>query len=167
MRKIGVLALFILLQIVFAQNSSIPSQSSVDSGQKGKNITAQRQAMPCPMDTRPGCCAPMRNGFPQDWQCTEFMQGERGASGCYRPWQQFPGHQFPAKFMVFDLCFGLAILLFLLTINILLSILVSLDMKKRARFNGLWIPLLLIAGIPVSIIYALFRIGDAIREKNA
>jgi hypothetical protein len=58
------------------------------------------------------------------------------------------------------LCF-----LFLATVNILLTVLVSLDMKKRGAFNGLWIPLLIIAGIPASAIYALFRIGDIQAKK--
>lgn len=51
-------------------------------------------------------------------------------------------------------------------INILLTIIVSLDMTKNGRFNGLWIPVLLIAGIPGSIIYALFRIGDRLPGKG-
>jgi hypothetical protein len=66
------------------------------------------------------------------------------------------------------LCCGILFLGILLwgIINILLTIIVSLDMTKSGRFNGLWIPLLLIAGIPVSIIYALFRIGDKIPCKS-
>lgn len=59
--------------------------------------------------------------------------------------------------------------LFFITINILLTILVTSDMKKIGRFNALWIPLVLIAGIPISIIYALFRIRDAVtfaQEEN-
>ncbi|MDD5675290.1 MAG: hypothetical protein PHC61_14060 [Chitinivibrionales bacterium] len=50
--------------------------------------------------------------------------------------------------------------------NILLTILVSLDMAKLGRFNGLWIPITLLMGIPGSIIYALFRIGDNLRGAN-
>ena len=52
-------------------------------------------------------------------------------------------------------------------VNILLTILVCLDMKKRGTFNGLWVPLLLIAAIPVTALYALFRIGDNVKEKSA
>lgn len=51
-------------------------------------------------------------------------------------------------------------------LNILLTIIVSLDMVRVGRFNGLWIPVVLLAGIPGSIIYALFRIGDKIHSKN-
>ena len=51
-------------------------------------------------------------------------------------------------------------------LNILLTVIVSLDMTRGGRFNGLWIPAVLIAGIPVSAIYALFRIGDKIQSKN-
>jgi len=65
-------------------------------------------------------------------------------------------------------CCGILFLGILLwgIINILLTIIVSLDMTKNGRFNGLWIPVLLIAGIPGSIIYALFRIGDKIPSKS-
>ncbi len=51
-------------------------------------------------------------------------------------------------------------------LNILLTIIVSLDMARNNRFNGLWIPVLLLAGIPGSAIYALFRIGDKIQCKG-
>jgi hypothetical protein len=66
------------------------------------------------------------------------------------------------------LCCGILFLGILLwgIINILLTVIVSLDMTKNGRFNGLWIPVLLIAGIPGSIIYALFRIGDKIPDKS-
>ena len=56
--------------------------------------------------------------------------------------------------------------LFIGIVNILLTIIVSLDMARNKRFNGLWIPVLLIAGIPGSAIYALFRIGDKIQSKE-
>jgi hypothetical protein len=51
-------------------------------------------------------------------------------------------------------------------LNVLLTIIVSLDMTKNGGLNGLWIPVLLIAGIPGSIIYALFRIGDKLSCKG-
>jgi Flp pilus assembly protein TadB len=53
-----------------------------------------------------------------------------------------------------------------IAMNILLTILVSGDMKRRNSFNGLWVALVLIAGIPSAAIYALFRMRDAIREKK-
>ena len=53
------------------------------------------------------------------------------------------------------------------TVNILLTIIVSMDMVRTARFNGIWVPVILLAGIPGSVIYALFRIGDAIRQNKA
>ncbi len=51
-------------------------------------------------------------------------------------------------------------------VNIFLTIIVSLDMARNGRFNGLWIPVLLLIGIPGSAIYALFRIGDKIQCKQ-
>jgi p-aminobenzoyl-glutamate transporter AbgT len=79
----------------------------------------------------------------------------------------FPGHRF-AMFLVAKMVFGMLFLgmMLILTVNILLTILIGLDMKKRGIFNGLWIPLLLIAGIPVSIVYAIFRLGDVVGEKK-
>jgi Flp pilus assembly protein TadB len=50
-------------------------------------------------------------------------------------------------------------------INILLTILVFADMKKRNSFNGLWIPVILLGGVITIIGYALFRNTDtAIQE---
>ena len=59
------------------------------------------------------------------------------------------------------------LLLGFLLINVLLTIIVSLDMARSGRFNGLWIPVVLLAGIPASMIYALFRIGDRIPCKSS
>ncbi len=48
----------------------------------------------------------------------------------------------------------------LILVNILLTILVFKDMKKRDDFNGLWIPIILISGMVSIIGYALFRNSD-------
>ena len=90
------------------------------------------------------------------------------AADCNTPayYQQMPGHKIldrrHAKKMM---C---AMLMFMAIINILLTILVTQDMMKTKRFNGLWLPLLLMAGIPVTALYALFRIGDNVKlgEEN-
>jgi hypothetical protein len=49
-------------------------------------------------------------------------------------------------------------------INVLLTIMVSVDMARIGKFNGLWVAITLLAGIPGTGIYALFRIGDAIER---
>lgn len=51
-------------------------------------------------------------------------------------------------------------------INVLLTVIVSLDMARIGQFNGLWVPVILITGIPGAAIYALFRIGNKIAVKN-
>ncbi len=58
------------------------------------------------------------------------------------------------------------VLLFCAVVNILLTILVILDMTKTKRFNGLWIPLTLLIGIPGTALYALFRIGDNVKVEE-
>jgi hypothetical protein len=74
-------------------------------------------------------------------------------------------HPIRHPFMFPALCI-LIVLTVMLLMNILLTILVSLDMAGRKQFNGLWIPILLIVGIPGTALYALFRIGDNIMAKE-
>ena len=49
-------------------------------------------------------------------------------------------------------------------VNILLTIIIILDMARSKRFNGLWIPITLIVGLPGTALYALFRIGDNVKS---
>ena len=44
--------------------------------------------------------------------------------------------------------------------NILLSVWIFADIRKRGEGSGIFIALVLVAGIPAAIIYALVRIGD-------
>jgi hypothetical protein len=73
-----------------------------------------------------------------------------------------PGHHPPFLFHYSFIVLGLV----LLTINVLLTIIATLDMIKSKRFNGVWIPVVLIAGLPGAAIYALFRIGDIQQYKE-
>ena len=45
-------------------------------------------------------------------------------------------------------------------------LLMAIDMTNAKRFNGLWIPVLLLMGIPGTALYALFRIGDNIKAAS-
>jgi len=56
--------------------------------------------------------------------------------------------------------------LLMIVINILLTIIVAVDMSRIGKFNGLWIALALLAGIPGTALYALFRVGDAIERAR-
>ena len=47
---------------------------------------------------------------------------------------------------------------------ILLSIIVAMDMSRIGKFNGIWIAVTLLCGVPGTAIYAMFRIGDAIER---
>jgi hypothetical protein len=106
----------------------------------------------------------------------DMMQGcdegkgsdEMGNKNCLMRGPRFMRHP-PCCCLLMPLVLKLLFLGFMLyaVINVLLTIIVSLDMARNGRFNGLWIPLLLIAGIPVSVIYALFRIGDRLPCKNS
>jgi hypothetical protein len=48
----------------------------------------------------------------------------------------------------------------LLLVHILLAVWVYTDIRKRGEGNGIFIVLVLLAGIPAAILYALVRIGD-------
>ena len=53
-------------------------------------------------------------------------------------------------------------LLFLIGIlcNILLTIWIFTDIRKRGEGSGIFVALALVAGIPAALLYALVRIGD-------
>jgi hypothetical protein len=142
--------------------------------------TPQNAPMPAPDSMQGHACMMMKDGKDQmmssamlgqctgemaNAKCCHHMQAGACPNVCRGP--MFPEHRF-AMFLVAKMVFSVLFLgmMLMLTANILLTILVGLDMKKRRTFNGLWIPLLLIAGIPVSIIYAIFRLGDVAGEKK-
>jgi hypothetical protein len=54
------------------------------------------------------------------------------------------------------------VLIFVAIIRILLTIIVSTDMARAGKFNGLWVAVVLLTGIPGTAVYALFRIGNTI-----
>lgn len=54
---------------------------------------------------------------------------------------------------------GLCFVLYVIC-NILLSIWIFTDIRKRGEGSGIFIALALVAGIPTAIIYSLVRIGD-------
>ena len=88
------------------------------------------------------------------------------SSCCVFPMHPMRMHGFAGKHL-FHLLFLGALLMGV--IHILLTITVSLDMARIGRFNGLWVAVTLLAGIPGTAVYALSRIGDAIdraRQKN-
>jgi hypothetical protein len=102
---------------------------------------------------RPGMMQPGRGG-------PEFAGMEKGN-------RYMCGPRFMHHHAFFMHAFFKLLLLGFFLINILLTIIVSLDMARGGRFNGLWIPVILLAGIPASMIYALFRIGDRIPCKSS
>jgi hypothetical protein len=169
------LSVMLITSFVFAQHSS-PAPAVIpahDTMQLGKNAP----------DGEDGAIAMCQRGgkrlFPghgmnfernnmasgyDETQCPGFgrtYQGMRGprAMRCCPPLPHF---------LALPFCCGILFLGILLwgIINILLTVIISIDMTKNGSFNGLWIPILLIAGIPGSIIYALFRLGDKISCKG-
>lgn len=158
MKMLSVLLLLVSIGVATPQNAPMPAPDSM-------------QRHPCMMmkDGKDQMMAPAMlgqcTGEMANAKCCHHMQAGACPNACRGP--MFPGHRF-AMFLAAKMVFGMLFLgmMLILTVNILLTILVGRDMKKRGTFNGLWIPLLLIAGIPVSIVYAVFRLGDVMGEKK-
>ena len=171
--KSVVTALSVLLfaSIVSAQNPPpAPAGSPHDTMQLGKNAPDRNagQMSLCPHGKRlfPGHGMDFRPDMMQQG-CEGKVSAEMGNKNCYQRGPRFM-HRPPCCFFLMPLVFKLLFLGFMLyaVLNILLTIIVSLDMARNGRFNGLWIPVLLIAGIPGAVIYSLFRIGDKLPCKG-
>jgi len=113
----------------------------------------------------PQCGPMMHEKMMMGKACGPMMRGEPGRGCGLRPMccpGPMRGCGIPGGRPVCAvLMFG--VLMFCLVVNILLTLLVALDMTKSRRFNGLWIPLILLIGIPGTFMYALFRIGDNLK----
>jgi len=168
----------------FCQVKQAPQQVAIPKDTIQKQLPAPDNGLQCdkPMD-RPGAerpfnCGPGAGNNPPPPSQVAFNDGPRGhgpfAQGSVdnKPDQNKgkgsgdfqlppPGHHPPFLFHHFFIL-GLV----LLTINILLTIIATLDMAKAKRFNGVWIPVVLIAGLPGAAIYALFRLGDKLQRNE-
>ena len=168
---VAALSVLLFTNLALAQNRPpAPSGGPQDTILQKKNASDREAGPMCPHqkgfnshewghkfgpDARgPEMMSPDRNG--PDWRNARFDKTEKRY--CY------PGkHPPPPPFF-----FAHAILFLLLVgciVNLLLTVIVSLDMARNGRFNGLWIPVLLLVGIPGAAIYALFRIGDKMQCK--
>ncbi|MCX7886000.1 MAG: hypothetical protein N3B01_01920 [Verrucomicrobiae bacterium] len=64
--------------------------------------------------------------------------------------------------------FALRALLFLAcVVNIILAVWVYSDVRKQNAGRGIFIVLVLLAGLPAAVLYALVRLGDRMGEKPA
>jgi hypothetical protein len=158
MKMLSVLLLLAFVGFAIPQNAPMPAPDSMQRSTCMMMKDGKGQMMKWPMLGQ--CSGEMENA-----KCCQQMQIGACPNACRGP--MFPKHRF-AMFLAAKMVFGILFLgmMLILTVNILLTILVGQDMKKRGSFNGLWIPLLLIAGIPVSILYAIFRLGNAVGEKK-
>ena len=55
---------------------------------------------------------------------------------------------------------GAAILLFCIVVNILLTVWVYQDIRKKTDSSGIWIVVVLLTGLLGALVYAVVRIGD-------
>ncbi len=127
---------------------------------------------PCPA-AGAQCVMPGKGRFMEQGQWAgACCKGSPQGNGCGPMFGNGPGWRMHGAFGMHQHMFARAHKLFhaallcILLVNILLTILVGLDMAKRGKFNGLWIPILLVAGIPGSMIYGIFRIGDVLAEPK-
>ena len=156
-----VVALFLFAGTLPAQpGAAIVKTANTDTAYQAGNgagpecgAAFHRGTMPSP------CCRPEMRMGPHCWAP---MPGQQCGQWCG---PQFPRrHHFPAG-RVFAGFFVLGLLLYS-AMNILLTIIVTRDMLRNKCFAGLWIPVILIAGIPGTALYALLRIADGVRCRE-
>ena len=58
------------------------------------------------------------------------------------------------------------LLLLIVVVHILLAIWVYIDIRQLNRGSGLWIVLVLLAGLLAAIVYAIVRLGDGRQAKS-
>ena len=133
---------------------------------------SMQQMMPAPGGgAAKGCCLSSHEGM--SGMKERMMPGPQCCSGNFMPGCCcMQGHRFMEQccFMsrhprIFPACIMLIILIMAL-VNILLTILVCVDMSKLGAFNAIWIPIILLFGIPGTGLYAIFRIGDMIKAAT-
>jgi len=61
---------------------------------------------------------------------------------------------------------GGAVLLFILVVNILVTVWVCKDMREQKIGRALWVPIVLLAGILGAILYAIVRVADTRPEPT-
>ena len=166
------LAVLLFTGIAGAQNkmpSPVPANHP-DSVMQGKSDAESQQGQHgwfhhktmCCQQEKMACC---QNGIENKESCMSGQNenGSRFYMMNNEKWQHGRFMNFMARPHHHNCLFHCILLLFVGIINILLTIIVALDMARNKCFNGVWIPLMLLAGIPCSLIYALFRIGDRIQ----
>jgi hypothetical protein len=168
----SVCAVLVVAAVIFGQNASPAGAGGAASAAKQSATAAAKEDVevkPAEEAGRPGSppyAVRDRRDNELDRPCP-IRKAER------KKWRQCENAQAQpfrrSRFLVLKAMAGMFMLGFLAyaTVNVLLTILVSMDMVRLGRFNGLWIPILLIVGIPGTIMYALFRIGDIMRSVKS
>ncbi|MGA3052361.1 MAG: hypothetical protein ABSE00_10655 [Chitinispirillaceae bacterium] len=153
------LTAFSILALAFACVAF--SQDKPNAAPVGRDSV--QQMMPGPGGAAKGCCMKEK-----------MMSGSQCCPGGFMPGGGFcmQDHRFmqPGCFMsrhpkLFPVCIAFFLMIIAL-LNILLTILVCADMAKLGAFKAIWIPIILLFGIPGTGLYALFRIGDMIKAAT-
>jgi hypothetical protein len=173
MKYAGILLVLFLTQFSLGQNAQTQMPGMADSMHKAGCMMGKHDAGHEGMENRMMCpqSGMMENHmmWRQKGMCENGMMGFADKPPCcpmMRSLQGMQHHPLLLKLILLKLLLLSVFLCVYLAVNILLTVIVATDMKRRNCVNGLWIPLLLLAGIPVSVIYGLFRIGDIIKETK-
>jgi len=161
------LTAFSILALAFACVAF--SQDKPNAAPVGRDSV--QQMMPGPGGAAKGCSMAGHEGM--SCMKEKMMPGPQCCPGGFMPGGFcMQDHRFmqPGCFMsrhpkLFPVCIALFVIIMAL-LNILLTILVCADMAKLGAFKAIWIPIILLFGIPGTGLYALFRIGDMIKAAT-
>jgi hypothetical protein len=173
MKYAGILLVLVIAQFSLGQNSPAHMPGMADSMHKAGCMMAKHEAGPEGMENRMMC--PQRGMMENRMMCPQLGMCQKGMGFADKPpccpmmgsFQGMKHHPVLMKFILLKMLLLSVLLCVYLAVNILLTVIVVSDMKRRNCVKGLWIPLLLLAGIPASMIYGIFRIGDIIKETKA
>jgi hypothetical protein len=145
----------------FSQNNPNMMPAAKDCTQMMPGSGQMAKGMCMPGQQGMGMCMPGRQGMMMrgNMQCPPNCIA---GSYCLQNRGSMMGSFLARHPMRCRICF-VALLLLVACVNILLTIIVCLDMAKMSAFNAIWIPITLIIGIPGTMLYALFRIGDMVK----
>jgi hypothetical protein len=161
-------ALLVVPMVALAFASLVISQDKPGAAMGGRD--SMQQMMPSP--GQDGKAMMGRDGM--GGMKERMMAGQQCYAGGMMPgaWCSMQDHRFmmQGRFMArhpraMKLCIAFLFLVIAL-VNILLTILVCMDMAKLGTFTPMWIPIILLFGIPGTALYALFRIGDMIKAAG-
>ncbi|MBM3860592.1 MAG: hypothetical protein FJ395_13205 [Verrucomicrobia bacterium] len=151
------LSLAVVAMLLVAGASARPDEGDRRLMERLERMEQQVQRLSAMQDRSPGRIG--RPDGPRGPLCPPAMQASRPMPPSGPACPVTPRHMQKIGCAVRTLIF-LAIV-----VNIILAVWVYSDTRKQSESRGIFIVLVLLAGLPAAILYALIRLGDRVGQK--